>query len=113
MEPKLSGWKEGQAPQTRLAGQIVFHAALWRTFGSTEFIEALPFMHDLDSWSPDTWHPVLHAATKCWERGALCFTQAYGPARFWRKREIKLLKAKQAEELKQMLEDSMDSLTVI
>lgn len=88
LQPALEAWKELSGPHSklRLAGLMVFHCALWRAFGTKEFIHSLGFM-EFETWDESAWRPVVDVAMSCWQKGILCFSQAYCPSRTWRKRE--------------------------
>ena len=89
LQPALETWKElGPSGRHHLAGLVVFHCALWRTFGTKEFIRKLGFLESLETWKEESWQQVVDVALSCWERGELCFTEAYCPSRLWRKWEV-------------------------
>ncbi|CAJ1344281.1 unnamed protein product [Effrenium voratum] len=97
LQPVLETWTEGleteagewTGDQRRVAGLLVFHCALWRAFGTKEFISALGFLENLISWDSDSWQPVVATAMRCWEKRTICFTEAYCPPRAWRQLEAK------------------------
>ena len=42
---------------------------------------------EFETWDESAWRPVVDVAMSCWQKGILCFSQAYCPSRTWRKRE--------------------------
>ena len=60
----------------RVAGLLVFHCAVYRKFGTAEFIKSCGFM-DVNSWT-DAVRGIVDAAVRC---EGPAFTTAYGPSR--------------------------------
>ena len=58
----------------------------FRILNLQEFIHSLGFM-EFETWDESAWRPVVDVAMSCWQKGILCFSQAYCPSRTWRKRE--------------------------
>ena len=88
LTPSHSVWEEWNSSngtwtvhQTELAGLMVFHCALWRSFGTVGFMQAFGF-HYFADWNPATKACVIQVCLECRARGEPCFTQAYGPARY-------------------------------
>ena len=88
LAPLHSVWEEWNSSngiwtvhQTELAGLMVFHCALWRSFGTVGFMQAFGF-HYFADWNPATKACVIQVCLECRARGEPCFTQAYGPARY-------------------------------
>eukprot|EP00811_Abedinium_folium_P033816 NODE_6750_length_1642_cov_5.340594.p1 GENE.NODE_6750_length_1642_cov_5.340594~~NODE_6750_length_1642_cov_5.340594.p1 ORF type:complete len:524 (+),score=135.22 NODE_6750_length_1642_cov_5.340594:200-1573(+) len=76
--PMAKGWSEAQR---HLAGLIVFNTALWRAFGTGEFVSEVRFL-DVTHWDGVyDYSPAVRAAMACWGRAEHCFTDAYDPAR--------------------------------
>ena len=62
-----------------IGGLLVFNVALLRAFGARPFVACAPWVH---SWRPENKQSVVDAALDLFGRGEMCFTCAYGPARF-------------------------------
>ena len=89
LQPAIMAWHHaGQAERKRLCGLMVFHCALFRAFGSREFIEAFQFcdVREESEWQSQ----VVDVATKIFSENGHPFTMAYGPARYWGRKLQKL-----------------------
>ena len=75
------------AETLRLECLICFNCALFRLFGTSDFIETLGFM-DVHEWNASAWAKVAGVAVTLWRRGASSFTDAYGPAKHWHKKRF-------------------------
>ncbi|OLQ15503.1 hypothetical protein AK812_SmicGene236 [Symbiodinium microadriaticum] len=73
--------------QQRVAALIVFHCALFRAFGTKDFIANFGFMLDLDAWDSRIFDAALCAARRCWQSQRAVFTEAYCPSRALRRLE--------------------------
>jgi len=85
-------WHLGEH-EVHLGRLLLLNIALWRAFGSIDFITSAGFRTDIVDWDEAAFGPTIETALKLWRDGQHAFTEAYHPARTFNSIEKQAWKA--------------------